>query len=293
VQIDWFTAIAQIVNFLILLALLKRFLFNRIVDAMDRREAKIAGQLDEGRKKKQQAEEQQEEYEQKSRELEQRRNKILNQAREEAQERKKELLNKARSEVDQQRRQWEESLQRERDEFLDRLKRTGASQVINITERVLEDLAGTELLRAMSDRFVERLEKLPDEQWSQLAGAVSESGEAVVVSSHEIPDKTSDRIEGILGDHVEGEFEVDYQVDEGMLCGLALQADGYQLAWSSRDYLEDLQTHLGELLQQRHGQAQEGEESGESDQEGAQVEESEGSGSDEEEAAESQSKEDS
>ena len=35
---DWFTVIAQIINFLILVALLKRFLYGPIIRAMERRE---------------------------------------------------------------------------------------------------------------------------------------------------------------------------------------------------------------------------------------------------------------
>ena len=41
-QVDVFTLIAQIVNFLILVYLLKRFLYRPVLDAMDRREADIA-----------------------------------------------------------------------------------------------------------------------------------------------------------------------------------------------------------------------------------------------------------
>ena len=41
-HIDWFVFFAQIVNFLILLFLLKKFLYGRIINAMDAREAKIA-----------------------------------------------------------------------------------------------------------------------------------------------------------------------------------------------------------------------------------------------------------
>ena len=39
-QIDWFTLLAQIVNFLLLVWLLKHFLYGRVVRAMDEREAK-------------------------------------------------------------------------------------------------------------------------------------------------------------------------------------------------------------------------------------------------------------
>ena len=42
--IDWFTVIAQIINFLILVALLKHFLFNPIVSAMNERREKSTRQ---------------------------------------------------------------------------------------------------------------------------------------------------------------------------------------------------------------------------------------------------------
>ena len=45
--IDVFTVIAQIVNFLILVYLLKRFLFHRIIKIMDEREDQITGRMQE------------------------------------------------------------------------------------------------------------------------------------------------------------------------------------------------------------------------------------------------------
>ena len=43
--IDWFTVIAQVINFLILVWLLKRFLYQPIVSAIDARERRIATEL--------------------------------------------------------------------------------------------------------------------------------------------------------------------------------------------------------------------------------------------------------
>jgi len=40
-QIDWFTWIAQIINFLILVALLRYFLYGRIVKVIDERQKKL------------------------------------------------------------------------------------------------------------------------------------------------------------------------------------------------------------------------------------------------------------
>jgi F-type H+-transporting ATPase subunit b len=44
-KINWFTFIAQIINFLILVWLLRHFLYKPILNAVDEREKKIAGQL--------------------------------------------------------------------------------------------------------------------------------------------------------------------------------------------------------------------------------------------------------
>ncbi|MDT8272548.1 MAG: F0F1 ATP synthase subunit B, partial [Desulfomonilia bacterium] len=46
-EIDLFTWGAQIVNFLILVALLRHFLYGRIVHAIDTRQEKIASRWDE------------------------------------------------------------------------------------------------------------------------------------------------------------------------------------------------------------------------------------------------------
>ena len=46
-HIDWLTVVAQIVNFLVLVYLLKRFLYGPILQAMDDRQAGIAARLQE------------------------------------------------------------------------------------------------------------------------------------------------------------------------------------------------------------------------------------------------------
>ena len=44
-HIDWFVLFCQVFNFLLLVYLLKRFLYGRIIKAMDDREAKIAARF--------------------------------------------------------------------------------------------------------------------------------------------------------------------------------------------------------------------------------------------------------
>jgi F-type H+-transporting ATPase subunit b len=73
VLINWFTVIAQIVNFLILVVLLKYLLYNRIVRAMDAREGKIQSHLKEAEEKERAAEREEESLRQKNRDFDEQR----------------------------------------------------------------------------------------------------------------------------------------------------------------------------------------------------------------------------
>ena len=45
--IDWFTVIAQIINFIVLVWLLKRFLFKPVLKAVEERQTKVSQQISE------------------------------------------------------------------------------------------------------------------------------------------------------------------------------------------------------------------------------------------------------
>jgi len=64
--IDWFTVGAQIVNFLILVWLLKHFLYKPILDAIDAREKRIAAELADADAKKAEAEKERTDFEDKT-----------------------------------------------------------------------------------------------------------------------------------------------------------------------------------------------------------------------------------
>ena len=87
--IDWFTVTAQIVNFLILVYLLKRFLYQPIVRHMNEREEKIANRLQQASDKRAEAQRQIDEFQHKQEEIEQQSAQKLEKAEEEAQKRLK------------------------------------------------------------------------------------------------------------------------------------------------------------------------------------------------------------
>lgn len=65
--IDWFTVGAQTLNFLILVWLMKRFLYQPVLDAIDAREQRIAQELADAAQKQAQAQQEREEFQKKYR----------------------------------------------------------------------------------------------------------------------------------------------------------------------------------------------------------------------------------
>src|SRR4051812_577262 len=91
-EIDWFTVIAQVINFLILVFLMKRFLYKPVLKAVDAREKGIAAQLSAAAMKEAEAGKERNLFQQKNAAFEQQRAAAMNKVAEEAKaEREKQL----------------------------------------------------------------------------------------------------------------------------------------------------------------------------------------------------------
>ena len=95
-SIDWFTFFAQIINFLILVVLLRWFLYEPIVHAMQQREERIADQLDRAKQERSEAETLAERYRSDQRKLDEQREKLLKEARKEAQQQREQWNKESR-----------------------------------------------------------------------------------------------------------------------------------------------------------------------------------------------------
>src|SRR5271167_4252962 len=108
--IDWFTVGAQALNFIILVWLLKRFLYKPILNAVDAREKRIAAELADADAKKAEAQKERDEFLHKNEEFDQQHAALLSKATDEAKAERQRLLDEARKAVDALSSQRRESL---------------------------------------------------------------------------------------------------------------------------------------------------------------------------------------
>ncbi len=250
-HIDWFVFFAQIVNFLILIWLLKKFLYGRIISAMDAREAKIATRFEEAEKSRLEARAAAEEWEQNNKALKECYEELLNRAREEAEARRKEMVEKAREEVDLLRQRWQETILREKDAFIQELRSRAAKQVTAIARRILADLADTDLESKIADVFMRHIRQLKDDECLKLRDSLAGSKNGIVIqSTFGIPEEKRSRIAETITGRIGNGMEFRYEKSDDILSGIELRTQGHKIAWSLNDYLENLDESFSRALQE-------------------------------------------
>jgi F-type H+-transporting ATPase subunit b len=236
--IDWTTVIAQIVNFLILLILLKYFLYNRIIRAMDKREERIQSRLEDAERKWQEAEQEMAGFEEKKRELDQKREQFLDEAGKEAESYKNELLQEAREEVESLQKRWRRSVEQEKETFVGDLRKLATKQVYDICRRALSELSNTDIQDQTIEVFIDRFQHMTEAQKTDLLSA---NGRMIIKSGYEIAADKREKIERILKEMMEELPEISYETDPDLILGIELKKRDKKIAWSLENYLSDLE----------------------------------------------------
>jgi F-type H+-transporting ATPase subunit b len=251
VKIDWLTFAAQIVNFLILVWLLRKFLYGPILNAMQKRSDRIHSQIQEARQRKQEAEQEAESYRSKKQDLENQEEDLLQQARDKAEQERKRLTEEARSQVDEQKEKWQEALRREKDSFLNELSRKSGEQLYEAVSSALKALADESLEKRLVENCIGRLKNLDEEEASQIKEKLTEDkNEILVRTSWPLEDKEKDRIEKELQEVLLKDASIQFEVSESITAGIEIAAGGRKIGWTLNEYLERIESNFRKELQQ-------------------------------------------
>ncbi|MFO8080594.1 MAG: F0F1 ATP synthase subunit delta [Armatimonadota bacterium] len=254
-QIDWITVIAQIVNFLILVWLLKRFLYGPIVQTMQDRQQRIAAEMEEAREREQEAKEEARDHREKRQELEEQREERMREAERAADQRREELISEAREEVEAIERRWHENLREERDAFIRQLRQRLGHELCSVARRALADLANRELQEQVVDVFIGRLDDLGEDRREELKDAFADADEApVITSAFSLSESHQQSLVSVVHELLGEDAEVSFREDEELLCGIALNIGGVKVAWSLDTYLDSLEETMTEELERETGE---------------------------------------
>ena len=254
--IDWFTVGAQTLNFLILVWLMKRFLYKPILHAIDAREKRIATELADADAKKAEAQKERDEFQHKNEEFDQQRAALLSKATDEAKTERQRLLDEARKDADALRAKRQEALRNEQRNLNQEIIRWTQKEVFAIARKTLADLAATSLEERMGEVFIHRLRALTGTAKEQLAAALKTSTQpAHVRSAFDLPPTQHAAIQKAINETFSADIHIQFETVPELVSGIELSANGQKVAWSIADYLATLEKSAGELLHEdtKHG----------------------------------------
>ena len=147
--------VTHIVSFLILLTLLRMFLYKPIVNMLDQRSQRISDSLEAAERARQESAQSQEEVQAQLEAARVEGQQLIASAREVADRFREEETAKVRQEIDSERARAEANIQRERDAAIERLRSEFADLAITAAERVVEQSLDEQAHQDIINRVLE------------------------------------------------------------------------------------------------------------------------------------------
>ncbi|MHA4811404.1 F0F1 ATP synthase subunit B family protein [Flavitalea flava] len=251
-KIDWFTVIAQIINFLVLVWLLKKFLYKPILNAINEREKKITDQIKEADNKKAEATREQDDFKKKNEEFDRQKKELMDKAVAGANAEKQKLLDVAKTEAGTLRANIDKAAKEKQEsdhiEFVQGIKK----QVFSITRKALTDIASISLEEQSTNTFIKHLKDLKDEEKRQVINAFNLNSNTIIVrSAFELPSKQQGEISTAVDAILHTKTQLQFKISPEIISGIELSTNGYKMAWSFSEYLNSLENNISDTMKQK------------------------------------------
>jgi F-type H+-transporting ATPase subunit b len=250
--IDWFTIIAQVFNFLILVWLMKRFLYKPILNAIDAREKRIADELASADKKKAEAQKESDEFKHKNEEFDKQRAALLSKATQDAQIERQKLMDEARKAADVLSAKRQESLRNDAKNLNQAISLRTQQEVFAIARKTLSDLSTTTLEECMTGVFIRRLQGMDSQTKNGLLNVLKTSSQSGTVrSAFDLAEGQRAAIQNALNVSFSADIHLKFETAPDLIGGIEFTSNGQRLAWSIADYLKSLEKGVDELLKEK------------------------------------------
>lgn len=251
-QIDYFTIAAQVVNFALLVFILKRILYRPLLNIMEERDKAIISRQKAAEDAKKDAQEEAESYRQKKEELSAEHEGLLVKAKDDAKKFRADLMEKAKDEVEETKLEWHRDLQRQKDDLITDLRKYSGEQLYAISKRSLRDLANEDLERQIMITFINRLRNLEESEREAIREFLRDPGEIIVVhSAFKVPEDIQQKIKDALATHSEADIKIHFEIDDYLISGMVMSARNIEIGWNIAAYLDSLEADFSLWLEKK------------------------------------------
>ncbi|MGA8854279.1 MAG: hypothetical protein WB492_08900 [Christiangramia sp.] len=249
-KINWFTLIAQVINFLILMWLLKRYLYKPILKAIDERENKILAQLNDAEAKKTEAKKERDEFAEKNETFNKQKEALMAKVIEESNTKAEKLKEQARTNASLLKAKLEKSLQEEQERHHLEISKKIQQEVMSIAKKTLVDLSSSGLEDQIVNTFIIHLKHLKEDNKKQLISALNTGNDQILIqSAYDFSKDQQASIKETLINFSDQERTFQFKTTPELIAGIELSTNGYKLSWSISEYIKSLQKNISEHIE--------------------------------------------
>jgi F-type H+-transporting ATPase subunit b len=244
-NINWFTVIAQAINFIILVWLLKRFLYKPILNAIAEREKKITAQIKDADDKKAVAAKEQADFKKRNDDFDAQKKTLTDKAVADANAQRDKLVEGAKNDANTLRDKLEKALKEKQEaEALASADKT-QQHVFAITKKVLKEMASSSLEEQSVNTFIKRLHALNEDEKEKFITAFKSNANTILVrSAFDLSAPQQAAMTDAVNETLNTKTTLQFTTTADLISGIELSTNGYKLAWSFAEYLNGLQKNI-------------------------------------------------
>jgi F-type H+-transporting ATPase subunit b len=238
-ELSWSTFLLEIINFLILIWILKRFLYKPVLNVIEKRRTGIDNRLAEAKSMHDEAETLKAEYEGRLADWTRERQQARDTLAQELDEERNHQMKALQTLLAQEREKAQVADKRRRAEIIHETERKALQQGTEFASRLLTLAASPELESRLLDLFLDQLSALSSEQIKTIKTRWGEQPDVVVVTSaYPIPEDQQQKLEEALLKSTGLTVPVNYEQDPDLLAGLRVVIGTWVLQANIKDELK-------------------------------------------------------
>ena len=238
-ELSWTTFILEIINFLVLVWILKRFFYKPVLAVIARRRAGIEKTMTDARALQAQAEKLQQQYEGRLADWDRERQQARTSLARELETERKRKMEELHAALEQESEKARVADARRQADAIRKMEASALRQSARFATRLLEQASGPELQARLVKLLITELSQLAAGQATALRNNFGNTSEVIeVVSAYPLADDQRQQIEQTLASLTTPDTAIRFETDSELLAGVLITIGAWVLAANIRDELQ-------------------------------------------------------
>lgn len=240
---ELFTIIAQLVNFIVLIFILNKFLYKPVLQTLEKRRNEVKKRIEETEQKLIESEQLKEEYLNKLKVLEQENAELKSKAVQDVKKFKELEIQKAKDDVANRKNKFNEYLDFEEKGLINNFNEKFGSLFVKYSNMLLKSIANSDLEREIINKFVEKINLLNQQKIDEINSLKSST--VIIRSNNDLTSDLKEFIKATLIGKKINFSNITFEVDTNLILGVEMKIKSYVLSWDVKELSNDFLNSIG------------------------------------------------